>query len=126
MKAKLINVKVRRDAHTISPTVVAEHELPILQTIFGDENIQTLAGGPIDASALKETDAAGVIELSDSEFDRLAAKYGANEKGVIVEQVYGTKAARGLDKVIKENSAAILAAEKKAAASATKSGTAQE
>lgn len=113
MKANLFRVKVRRDAHTITPTVVTEHEIAILQTIFGEENIQTLEGGLIDSNTLKHENAVGQMDVSDSEFERLTAKYGANEKGVLVEQVYGSRAARALDKVIKENATAIAAAEKK-------------
>lgn len=115
MKANIFPVKIRRDAHTITPTTVAGHEIPILQTIFGEESVQTLDGKAVSEGSLPDTDAVGQIDVSESEFDRLAAKYGGSEEGLFVEQVYGKRASRGLDKAIAHNSEA---AEKKAAAEA--------
>lgn len=93
----VIHVKVRRDAHTTTPVTVRPHEIAVLKHIFGDENIHTHGGRVIDVKNLAADDVAGFVPLSEDEFGRLAAKYGGNEKGFFVEQVYGTKASGGLD-----------------------------
>ncbi|MBC2768566.1 hypothetical protein [Pusillimonas minor] len=106
MKAKLFSVLVRRDAHTITPTIVTEHEIPILKTIFGEECIQTPEGKLITDDYLKSAEPAGQTDVADTEFDRLTSKYGGNEDGVFVEQVYGKRATKGLEKAIESNAAA--------------------
>lgn len=93
----VIHAKVRRDAHTTTPVVVRPHEIAILKHLFGDENVHTHDGKVIDAKTLTVADVAGQVPMSEDEFARLAAKYGGNEKGLFVEQVYGTKASGGLD-----------------------------
>lgn len=115
MKANILAVKIRRDAHTITPTTVTEHEIPILQTIFGEESVQTLDGKPLSDDQIPAEVVVGQVDVSETEFDRLAAKYGGNEDGLIVEQVYGKRASRGLDKALTHNAEG---AEKKAAAEA--------
>lgn len=100
MKVRVLQVTVRRDAHTITPTTASEHEIAILQTVFGEEHV--LVG-----------DAVGQIEVGDGEFDRLAAKYGGNEEGLLVEQVFGKRASRGLENAIKAVAVSNAAVSKK-------------
>lgn len=100
MKVNLFSVLVRRDAHTITPTVVTEHEIPVLRTIFGEESVQTPEGRVLNDDYLVADNAVGQFEAGDTEFDRLTSKYGGNEEGPFVEQVYGKRATRGLDKAI--------------------------
>jgi hypothetical protein len=70
----LLNVTVRRDANTITPTTVPKHELGILRMMFGKENVT-------------ETEAStATIEVdTEGEHERLSAKYGAPK----VNKVYG-------------------------------------
>lgn len=100
MKIQAFNATIRRDAHTITPITVPEHEIAILQTIFGEESVHNSEGRTIAENKLTDADVAGEIELSEGEFDRLAAKYGGNDEGLFVEQVYGKRATGGLDKAI--------------------------
>jgi len=96
----VIHVTIRRDAHTITPVAVFLHEVAILQTIFGQESIQNKDGKLLDLKSLTEADIAGEVALAENEFERLAAKYGANEDGLLVEQVYGKQASGNLEAVI--------------------------
>jgi len=95
MPIPVYQVNIRRDAGTITPVDVPEYEIPILQTIFGEENVHNPKGGAVIDNP--PTEAVGMSDVTGSEFDRLAAKYGANDEGLIVEQVYGKKAAKGLE-----------------------------
>jgi hypothetical protein len=98
----IYHVQVRRDPHTTTPTHVPEHEIAVLQTIFGEENIQNLHGKPIggdEGAGLPEP--IGELRNGEDEFSRLSAKYGADDKGNLwVQQVFGTKASRGLENAI--------------------------
>lgn len=120
---KVYALKIRRDAHTITPTDVPQHEIAILQTVFGEESVQNMRGESIAMQPLTEADVVGDIKLDKAvEFDRLMGKYGSDEKGPVVEQVYGKKAARGLETAM----AAIAAEEAEAPADdakAKKTGT---
>jgi hypothetical protein len=40
MHCELHQVRVRRDAQTITPTTIAAHELPILHALYGIENVE--------------------------------------------------------------------------------------
>lgn len=93
---KLYPAKIRRDAHTTTPVNVPEHEVPILQEIFGEENVQTPEGLSVAEHGLGEP--VGEMPAQDDEFGRLSAKYGAK----VVEEVYGKKASRGLETAMKE------------------------
>lgn len=116
-------VKIRRDAHTTTPVTVALHEIAVLQTIFGEENVQKMNGRLLvgdEAEELSESDIVGEragINSAD-EYDRLVTRYGGNEDGLIVEQVYGKKVTKALDKAIEVKKAA--KADAKAAAKAEK------
>jgi hypothetical protein len=69
----LILVSVRRDANTITPVTVPPHELTILRSIFGKENVQ-------------EVEQAGAVEIdATEEHNRLSAKYGSQR----VAKIYG-------------------------------------
>lgn len=96
----VIHVTIRRDAHTITPVTVFPHEVAILQTIFGQESIQNKDGKLLDLKGLTEADIAGEVALPENEFERLAAKYGSNEGGLLVEQVYGKLASGNLEAAI--------------------------
>ncbi|WP_103035299.1 hypothetical protein [Castellaniella caeni] len=96
----VISAKVRRDAHTTTPVTVRPHEIAILQHIFGAENIHTMEGKVLEVKSLTAADVAGQTADSEDEFARLGAKYGGDEKGAYVEQVYGPRASGGLDKAI--------------------------
>lgn len=104
MTTPIYQVRIRRDAHTTTAVSVALHEIAILQTIFGEENIQKMNGKLLvgeEAEALSETDIVGEREVNAAaEYDRLAIRYGGNEDGLIVEQIYGKKVAKALDKAI--------------------------
>ncbi|MGX5660002.1 hypothetical protein ACWKWV_09810 [Castellaniella ginsengisoli] len=104
----VISAKVRRDAHTTTPVTVRPHEIAILQHIFGAENVHTLAGKVLDVKHLTAEDIAGTSPDSEDEYARLAAKYGGDEKGACVEQVYGPRASGGLEKAV-ENLSAMVA-----------------
>lgn len=75
MNIPLINVTIRRDAHTITNATVAPYELLILRQMFGKENVQDVTSGP---AVTFEAD-------PNNEFERLCAKYGAEK----VTKVYG-------------------------------------
>jgi hypothetical protein len=98
MLIPIFHVTVRRDANTITPVTVPDYEVAMLQTVFGEDNIV-------------KGDQAGVFESRADEFDRLAHKYGVNTEGeLVVESVFGKKAAGGLEAAI-ERSAARVAKE---------------
>lgn len=104
MTTPIYQVKIRRDAHTTTPVSAALHEIALLQTIFGEENIQKMNGKLLvgeEAEALSETDIVGEREVNAvDEYDRLVSRYGGNEDGLIVEQIYGKKVTKALDKAI--------------------------
>lgn len=121
----VIHARIRRDAHTITPVTVRPHEVAILQTIHGEENIQDLTGQVLNLKALEAADVAGQIPPSEDEFNRLSAKYGGDEGGLIVEQVYGKRATGGLEAAAERLDAAVAKvapAEGEAVAAATGRG----
>lgn len=80
MKAKHVQVLVRRDMAEVISTSVFEHELEILRDVHGDANIEVVEG--IDYPAV-EIDSA-------EEFDRLTNVYGQNDSGQLyVERSIG-------------------------------------
>lgn len=72
----LVAVMITRDAMTILPRELPEHELPVAQAVFGEDNVEVL--GPVDDEAVKLDPA--------TEAERLAGKYGPDA----VEKAYGT------------------------------------
>ena len=69
----MVEVMIRCDANTITPVTVPPHEMTILRSIFGKENVQ-------------EGERVGEVELeSTEEHGRLSAKYGAPR----VAKIYG-------------------------------------
>lgn len=98
MKTPVYKISIRRDAHTITPVTVAAHEVAVLQTVFGAESVLNEDGRVADVKALLRTQPAGEVNLDPAaEFGRLAAKYGADGEGLLVEQVYGKAASGGLE-----------------------------
>jgi hypothetical protein len=103
MTVPIYSVLVRRDAHTTTPVTIPVYEVPILQIIFGEENIQNAIGRPLVGDVqLTEADAVGTYEPPNDEFERLARKYGGDEGGLYVEQAHGKKAAKGLAAAIEK------------------------
>lgn len=89
----LYSILIRRDAHTTTPVTIPEYELPILQDIFGAENVHNAEGRRVDEKGPGK--AIGQFRASDDEYERFCAKYGAER----VEQVYG-KSKAGLNKQV--------------------------
>lgn len=91
----LLSVTVRRDANTITPVTVPPHEMTILRSIFGKENVQ-------------EGERVGEVELeSTEEHGRLSAKYGAPR----VAKIYGDDDGERLKELV-EKAAVKVKAEK--------------
>ena len=85
----VIEVTIRRDANTITPTHVAPHELTLLRQMFGKENVQ-------------EGDTVGSIEIdADTEHERLSAKYGFEK----VAKVYGDDNGERLRELVEKHAA---------------------
>jgi hypothetical protein len=83
----LLSVTVRRDANTITPVTVPPHEMTILRSIFGKENVQ-------------EVEQVGTVELTGSEeHARLSAKYGAQR----VAKIYGDDDGERLAELVEKN-----------------------
>lgn len=91
----LYEIRIRRDAHTITPIIVPEYEIPILQEVFGEENVQTFEGKSVDEAGLGKS--AGQFSEGD-EYERLSVKYGEE----VIEAVYGKKNQKTLDKAVAE------------------------
>ncbi len=73
MHCDLHHVRVRRDAQTTTPTTIAAHELPILQVLYGIENVED--------SALT-----GTYPIDEKqEYKRLVLKFGEE----VVRSIYG-------------------------------------
>lgn len=86
-KLPLIQLTVRRDANTITPVTVPPHEVTILRSIFGKENVV-------------EVDEVGAVDLDVSEeHARLSAKYGSER----VERIYGEDGGERLAEVAARN-----------------------
>ena len=79
----IYTVLVRRDAHTTTPATIPEYELPILQEIFGVENVHNAEGKRIDEQGIGSP--VGQYEPSGDEYERFCAKYGVE----LVEGVFG-------------------------------------
>ncbi|MGC4395998.1 hypothetical protein [Hydrogenophaga sp. T2] len=90
----LVALMITRDPMTILPREVPEHELPIVQAVFGEDNVEVQ--GAVEGAS---------VELDPSqEAERLAGKYGTDA----LEKAYGanfkgaiTKACAGLGTEVK-------------------------
>lgn len=91
----LYSILVRRDAHTTTPVTVPEYELPLLQEIFGVENVHNAEGKRIDEKGLGKS--TGQFKASGDEYGRFCAKYGVE----LVEQVFG-KSRAALNKQVND------------------------
>lgn len=99
---KLFNVIIRRDSQTITPVTIPEHEVALLQAIHGEDNVHNADGKRIADVPLSDADLAGECADPEDEFGRLASKYGSAASGeLVVEQVFGKKASKGLDNAMK-------------------------
>ena len=79
----IYTVLVRRDAHTTTPATIPEYELPLMQEIFGKENVHNAEGKRVDEQGIGSS--VGQYEPSDDEYERFCAKYGVE----LVEGVFG-------------------------------------
>ncbi len=83
MSRDFVKVSVHRNPMERHVSVVHDYEVPILNAMFGDENVQL---EPFDEGEAYDT---GDIDPA-GEYERLGARYGANESGVPwVQFVYG-------------------------------------
>lgn len=85
----LVEVMLRRDAHTIAPVTVPPYELTMLRQMFGKENVN----GDKTVGQI-EVDPAG-------EFERLSAKYGQAK----VVKVYGDDGGERLTELVEKAAA---------------------
>ena len=90
----LYAIRIRRDAHTITPVTVPEYELPLLQELFGVENVQNADKKRVDEAGIGSP--AGSFKASDDEYGRFCAKYGVE----LVEQVYGKRGSHAFEKAL--------------------------
>lgn len=84
VQVPLMQVTIRRDAHTINKVHVRPYELTILRQMFGKENVHSEV-----QVGTQEVDPA-------AEFDRLCAKYGAEK----VVKVYGDDGGERLQELV--------------------------
>lgn len=95
----LYSILIRRDAHTTTPVTIPEYEVPVLQDIFGAENVHNAEGKRVDEAGCGPQ--AGTFDARGDEYDRLCAKYGVER----MEQVFGKKGSAAFDKAISGASA---------------------
>lgn len=96
-------VLVRKDASTILPVQVPQYEVPLLEVLYGEENI--LNADLKLGSEHGFGEPLGKFEPSEDEHGRLGAKYGSNAAGPVVEQVYGKKSLKNIDKLLADKPA---------------------
>ncbi len=92
----LYQILIRRDANTITPVTVPEYEVPLLQELFGTENVHNSERIRVDE--VGPGSPIGSIKASDDEYERCSAKYGVE----LVEQVFGKKSSQTLQKAVIE------------------------
>ena len=93
----LYEIRIRRDAHTVTPITVPEYELPLLQEIFGIENVHNADKKRVDEAGCGTP--AGSFKASEDEYERFCAKYGVE----LVEQVFGKKGSRAFEKAMADS-----------------------
>lgn len=92
----LYEILIRRDAHTITPVTIPDYELPIVQELFGIENVQNADRIRADEGGIGSP--IGSFTASDDEYERFCVKYGVE----LVEMIYGKKGSRALEKAMGE------------------------
>ncbi len=105
----LYEILIRRDAHTITPVTIPEYELPIVQELFGTENVQNADRVRADEAGIGSP--VGSFKASDDEYERFCVKYGIE----LVEMVYGKKGSKALEKAMGETKAKPVAKGRQAA-----------
>ena len=105
----LYEIRIRRDAHTVTPITVPEYELPLLQEIFGVENVHNAAKKRADEAGCGTP--VGSFKASEDEYERFCAKYGVE----LVEQVFGKKGSRQFEKAVADSKTKPVAKGKQAA-----------
>ena len=106
----LYEILIRRDAHTITPITIPDYELPIVQELFGIENVQNADRVRADEGGIGSP--VGSFKASDDEYERFCVKYGVE----LVETIYGKKGSGALEKAMGETKAKTSAKGKQAAA----------
>lgn len=106
---RYVKVKVKRDVNTVYNRAVPEWEVPVLQFIFEEGNVELL----------NEFEEAEGRDLPDAafEFDRLARAYGSDPQSGVpyVASVYGQAQAGvralkdAMDSAVKEEAEALVA-----------------
>lgn len=87
-QVQTVTVMVTRDPMTILPATVPVHELPIMQAVFGEDNVN-----PVDSAK------PGVVELDvDGEATRLENKYGPEA----LEKAHGRNYKTGISRALAE------------------------
>lgn len=100
-----VDLTIRRDANTITPTQVPAYEVPLLKHIFGKENITDESAVPV-----------GVELDPEGEYERLSAKYGSE----VIAKFYGEDGGQRLQELIAKALEPAEKAAKKPAAKAEK------
>ena len=95
----LYEILIRRDAHTITPVTVPDYEVPLIQELFGTENVQNADKVRADEAGIGSP--IGSFKASDDEYVRFCVKYGVE----LVEMVYGKKGSKALEKAMGETKA---------------------
>lgn len=95
MTVDLYRICVRRDAHTSTPVTVPAYEIPVLQDIFGVENVHNADGRRVDEQGPGKV--VGRFTPAEDEYTRFCSKYGAAR----IEQVFG-KSRTSLDRLVGE------------------------
>lgn len=88
LTVEMVTLSVRRDMSTTLETTVPKYEEGVLKSIFGKENVAPVATAE---PCFYEVD-------TDTEFDRLCAKYG----GVVVEKIFGEEGAGRLKELVEK------------------------
>ena len=70
----LYEILIRRDAHTITPVTVPDYEVPLIQELFGTENVQNADKVRADEAGIGSP--IGSFKASDDEYERFCVKYG--------------------------------------------------
>lgn len=111
--SRRVLVTIKRDMTEVTPRVIWEHEKPILEELFGEDNIQEVSADTMDegynpkaspsllpfnktqetVQRPSETQGVGFVFIGDPavEYNRLAEVYGKHkeENVLLVEKVYG-------------------------------------
>lgn len=104
----ILEVTIRRDAHTITTTTIPAYELTLQRQMFGKENVT-------------EGAVVGELEVDPAgEHERLCAKYGSDKIAKVYGDDEGERLAELVEKAAVKAKPAAKTAEEKAAEKAAK------